>query len=344
MQVLFEIVVQIKPKRGIGVETPSPRSFSSVNDLLSSINKLHLFRESWFQGIIIDEYRLLIGEYKSLHMQHINILQHTESLQHVNTLQHTATHCNTLQHTSTHGNTMHHNATHICAGGCTCTPAVYSKRLGIHAHVCVLCTIFCFNSMHAYAQILLKALGYPGKKSYYTRQHTATRKQSLVAGNVFFVSCSGTLLDFFLSSDHVLVPAEHTAKPCNTLQHTATRCSANGSNHTATHCNTLQCTATQTASITWCRGCLCVCACVCVHVRVCVCGGVWVCVWEKERVSVCACVCMCVCVYVCGRERERERERESVCVCVCVYVCMFVSDRIQPCLKGLTREGTVDTF
>ena len=29
MQVLFEIMVQIKPKRGIGVETPSPRSFSS---------------------------------------------------------------------------------------------------------------------------------------------------------------------------------------------------------------------------------------------------------------------------------------------------------------------------
>ena len=28
MQVLFEIIVQIQQKRGIGVETPSPRSFS----------------------------------------------------------------------------------------------------------------------------------------------------------------------------------------------------------------------------------------------------------------------------------------------------------------------------
>jgi len=28
MQVLFEIMVKIKQKRGIGVETPSPRSFS----------------------------------------------------------------------------------------------------------------------------------------------------------------------------------------------------------------------------------------------------------------------------------------------------------------------------
>ena len=42
MQVLFEIMVQIKQKRGIGVEIASPRSFSgglySVLDLLPYAN------------------------------------------------------------------------------------------------------------------------------------------------------------------------------------------------------------------------------------------------------------------------------------------------------------------
>jgi len=46
MQVLFEIMVQIKQKRGIGVENPSPRSFSG--GLSKSIVHLQRWKTLWF--------------------------------------------------------------------------------------------------------------------------------------------------------------------------------------------------------------------------------------------------------------------------------------------------------
>jgi len=51
MQVLFEIMVQIKQKRGIGVENPYPRSFSGGNMIQNSLRILLLRR---VQGLGID--------------------------------------------------------------------------------------------------------------------------------------------------------------------------------------------------------------------------------------------------------------------------------------------------
>jgi len=54
MQVLIEIMVQIKQKRGIEVENPSPRSFSGGNDeylhQVTTVHTVYSLANSLVQG------------------------------------------------------------------------------------------------------------------------------------------------------------------------------------------------------------------------------------------------------------------------------------------------------